>query len=98
MSVLLIAFILMLVLVVAAFWVLIRAIALTFKAAAWAVGTATGGNRRRGRAEKGERLSSIEYCANDRCNATWRKDARFCHRCGKARHANLPALAGPRAA
>ena len=91
--ILLLPLILVLVVLAVAFWIVVRAISVTYKAAAWTVDAAIGGKRSRRR-----RQAARERCANDRCNAAWRKDARFCHRCGEPRHANLPALAGPRAA
>lgn len=89
MSFLLIVFVSVLVLVVAAAWIVIRAIELTFHGVAWTVkGLLGSGNRHRER----RREPARERCANDRCNAPWREEARFCHRCGQPRHAML---AGP---
>ena len=95
MSILLIAFICLLILGVAAVWIAIRAIAIAFNGVAWTLDAALGGKRRR---RHQAAWDALDRCRNDRCNATLRADARFCHRCGEPRHANRPVLAGPRAA
>ena len=92
-SFLFIAFIVALVLVVAGIWIVFSAIAATLRMIARTVNLLLGGGHRHR-----DRVEPREHCANDRCNAPWRKEARFCHRCGEPRHANLPAFAGPRAA
>jgi hypothetical protein len=86
MSFLLIVFVSVLVLVVGAAWIVIRAIELTFHGVAWTMkGLLGSGNRHRHRRRELGRV----LCGNDRCNAALRKDARFCHRCGQARHPRL---------
>lgn len=75
-----------LVMVVAGVWIALRLLGLVLDSVGWIFSTLLGDKRPSQRESR-----AVDRCTNAMCGARWRKDARFCARCGRARYAMLPA-------